>query len=115
MKCAQTCVWILRIRTRHAVALCCAVWLSKPVVNIDLYVHRLNFRLNQACKDVLNEMCTDVCVDPENQDKACGGTVLRCLADKIDDVNDDACKQELLYFQKMEVSNAIHADAVIML
>lgn len=64
---------------------------------------RLNFRLNQACKDVLNEMCTDVCVDPENQDKACGGTVLRCLADKIDDVNDDACKQELLYFQKMEV------------
>ena len=39
-------------------------------------------------------------------DKACGGTVLRCLADKIDDINDDSCKKELLYFQKMEVSLA---------
>jgi len=47
-----------------------------------------------------------VCPDEENMDKACGGTVLRCLADKIDDINDDTCKQELLYFQKMEVSLA---------
>lgn len=51
-------------------------------------------------------MCTDVCVEAENEDKACGGTVLRCLADKIDDVTDDNCKQELLYFQKMEVRQA---------
>ena len=51
-------------------------------------------------------MCTDVCVEAENEDKACGGTVLRCLADKIDDVTDDNCKQELLYFQKMEVIQA---------
>jgi len=48
----------------------------------------------------------NVCPDEENMDKACGGTVLRCLADKIDDINDDTCKQELLYFQKMEVSLA---------
>lgn len=48
----------------------------------------------------------NVCLDEENTDKACGGTVLRCLADKIDDINDDTCKQELLYFQKMEVSLA---------
>lgn len=48
-------------------------------------------------------MCQDVCADDENETKACGGTVLRCLADKIDDVSDDNCKQELLYFQKMEV------------
>lgn len=48
----------------------------------------------------------NVCLDEENMDKACGGTVLRCLADKIDDINDDTCKQELLYFQKMEVTSA---------
>ena len=52
-------------------------------------------------------MCTDVCVEAENEDQACGGTVLRCLADKIDDVTDDNCKQELLYFQKMEVIQAL--------
>ena len=49
-------------------------------------------------------MCLDACAEPEDKDKACGGTVLRCLADKIDDVTDDNCKQELLYFQKMEAS-----------
>ena len=67
---------------------------------------RLNYRLTRACEADLNTMCTDVCVEAENEDKACGGTVLRCLADKIDDVTDDNCKQELLYFQKMEVRSA---------
>jgi Golgi apparatus protein 1 len=66
----------------------------------------LNYRLTQACGEVLKEVCVNVCPDEENMDKACGGTVLRCLADKIDDINDDTCKQELLYFQKMEVSLA---------
>ena len=42
-------------------------------------------------------------MDEGNVDKACGGTVLRCLGDKIDDITDEACKSELLYFQKMEV------------
>lgn len=42
-------------------------------------------------------------MEEEHVDKACGGTVLRCLADKIEDITDDACKSELLYFQKMEV------------
>ena len=65
---------------------------------------RLNFRLTQACGEVLKEVCTDVCMDEGNVDKACGGTVLRCLGDKIDDITDEACKSELLYFQKMEVS-----------
>ena len=52
---------------------------------------------------MLKEVCTDVCMDESNVDKACGGTVLRCLGDKIDDITDEACKSELLYFQKMEV------------
>ena len=42
-------------------------------------------------------------MDEGNVDKACGGTVLRCLGDKIEDIPDEACKSELLYFQKMEV------------
>lgn len=42
-------------------------------------------------------------MEEEHVDKACGGTVLRCLADKIEDITDEACKSELLYFQKMEV------------
>jgi len=55
----------------------------------------------------------NVCPDEENMDKACGGTVLRCLADKIDDINDDTCKQELLYFQKMEVGLAGQASRFV--
>ena len=52
---------------------------------------------------MLKEVCTEVCMEEEHVDKACGGTVLRCLADKIEDITDEACKSELLYFQKMEV------------
>ena len=83
----------------------CAVK-GHPSVTSRVFLRcRLNFRLTQACGDVLKEVCTDVCLDEENVDKACGGTVLRCLADKIDDITDDGCKSELLYFQKMEVSS----------
>lgn len=67
--------------------------------------YRLNFRLTQACDQVLKEVCTEVCMEEEHVDKACGGTVLRCLADKIEDITDEACKSELLYFQKMEVKD----------
>ena len=63
--------------------------------------------MTQACGEVLKEVCTNVCLDEENVDKACGGTVLRCLADKIDDITDDECKSELLYFQKMEVGSML--------
>ena len=33
----------------------------------------------------------------------CGGKVLRCLTDKIDDIKAEACKKEVYYFEKMEV------------
>ena len=29
--------------------------------------------------------------------------MLRCLTDKIDDINAEACKKEVYYFEKMEV------------
>lgn len=35
----------------------------------------------------------------------CGGTVLRCLTDKKEDIKSEACQKEVLYFEKMEVSN----------
>ena len=31
--------------------------------------------------------------------------MLRCLTDKIDDIDDEACKKEVYYYEKMEVSN----------
>ncbi len=35
----------------------------------------------------------------------CGGTVLRCLTDKKEEIKSEACQKEVLYFEKMEVSN----------
>ena len=35
--------------------------------------------------------------------QVCGGKVLRCLTDKIDDIKADACRKEVHYFEKMEV------------
>jgi Golgi apparatus protein 1 len=35
----------------------------------------------------------------------CGGTVLRCLTDNRADIQDASCQQEVLYFEKMEVSD----------
>ncbi len=37
--------------------------------------------------------------------KVCGGAVLRCLTDKRDEISAEACKQEVLYFEKMEVND----------
>lgn len=87
------------------------MYVSFPIIKYRLC--RLNYRLTRACQTDLHEMCQDVCAEDENESKACGGTVLRCLADKIDDVTDDNCKQELLYFQKMEVSKAPCASPLL--
>ena len=35
--------------------------------------------------------------------KVCGGKVLRCLTDKMDNIKAEACKKEVYYFEKMEV------------
>lgn len=37
--------------------------------------------------------------------QVCGGKVLRCLTDKADDIQDEGCRKEVYYFEKMEVSN----------
>jgi golgi apparatus protein 1 len=38
--------------------------------------------------------------------------VLRCLTERMDDVKSDGCRKEVLYFQKMEVSN-YHNDVIL--
>mmetsp|Transcript_18814 Transcript_18814/g.52452 ORF Transcript_18814/g.52452 Transcript_18814/m.52452 type:complete len:892 (-) Transcript_18814:83-2758(-) len=65
--------------------------------------YRLNFRLHRACEVDVNELCSDVCSPFQGQ--ACGGTVLRCLTDNREKIQDEACKHEVFYFIKMEVSD----------
>eukprot|EP00798_Chlamydomonas_sp_ICE-L_P010489 gene10489-8455_t len=69
--------------------------------------YRLNFRLNSACQKDVKALCPSVCQmsDAGIPDQVCGGKVLRCLTDKLEDITDEACKQEVNYFEKMEVSN----------
>ncbi len=37
--------------------------------------------------------------------QVCGGAVLRCLTDKREELSSEACKKEVLYFEKMEVND----------
>jgi hypothetical protein len=44
--------------------------------------------------------------------QVCGGTVLRCLTQKKDEIKSEACRKEVFYFEKMEVSN-YHNDVIL--
>lgn len=33
--------------------------------------------------------------------QTCGGKVLRCLTDKMEDIGDEACRKEVYYFEKV--------------
>ena len=46
--------------------------------------------------------CADACTST-SIDQPCGGTVLRCLTEKLDEITDAECKKEVFYFIKMEV------------
>lgn len=37
--------------------------------------------------------------------QSCGGRVLRCLTEKQDQLSSQACKDEVFYFEKMEVND----------
>ena len=63
---------------------------------------RLNYRLSTACHGTITEKCADACTSTSIE-QPCGGTVLRCLSDKLDEITNEECKKEVFYFQKMEV------------
>ncbi|KAF8068300.1 hypothetical protein HT031_001987 [Scenedesmus sp. PABB004] len=65
--------------------------------------YRLNFRLRKACDKDISKLCKDVC--SPKQDQVCGGTVLRCLTEHLDELASEGCRKEVHYFEKMEVSN----------
>ncbi|GFR44890.1 hypothetical protein Agub_g6234 [Astrephomene gubernaculifera] len=65
--------------------------------------YRFNFRLKKACQKDVEKLCPGLC--QTNDGSPCGGKVLRCLTDKIDDIGDEGCKKEVYYYEKMEVSN----------
>ena len=63
---------------------------------------RLNYRLSTACHVTITEKCADAC-SSTSIEQPCGGTVLRCLTEKMEEITDEECKKEVFYFQKMEV------------
>ena len=65
--------------------------------------YRLNFRLQKACAADVSTMCSDACAPYLGQ--ACGGSVLRCLQDKMDTIVNEDCRTEVFYFVKMEVTD----------
>eukprot|EP00878_Enallax_costatus_P020866 GHUV01022075.1.p1 GENE.GHUV01022075.1~~GHUV01022075.1.p1 ORF type:complete len:715 (+),score=210.45 GHUV01022075.1:1362-3506(+) len=72
--------------------------------------YRFNFRLKKMCKGDIERVCKDVCHPDEDQ--VCGGQVLRCLTEKLDELKSEDCRKEVYYFQKMEVSN-YHNDVIL--
>jgi len=65
--------------------------------------YRLNFRLDKACSADVEALCKTACNREEGQ--ICGGKVLRCLTDHRAELKSESCKQEVLYFEKMEVTD----------
>lgn len=54
-----------------------------------------------ACHETIQDKCADACTSP-TIDQPCGGTVLRCLTEKLEEIADAECKKEVFYFVKME-------------
>ena len=64
--------------------------------------YRLNYRLKIACDKDMQAVCDGACFE---DGQACGGTMLRCLQDNIDDLESAECRKEVQYFVKMEVTD----------
>ena len=63
--------------------------------------YRLNFKLAEACKRDTDHLCPNMC----EAFQACGGQVLRCLTEKSEQIEAKACRDEVFYFKKMEVTD----------
>jgi len=62
--------------------------------------YRLNYRLNKACDAEIDDMCADVCSPFQGQ--ACGGTVIKCLTEKEENITNTDCRNELFGVEKKE-------------
>jgi hypothetical protein len=62
--------------------------------------YRLNYRLNKACDAEIDDLCADVCSPFQGQ--ACGGTVIKCLTEKGDNITNTDCRTELFGIEKRE-------------
>jgi hypothetical protein len=54
----------------------------------------------RACKPDVAALCKDVCKIQEGE--VCGGKVLSCLTERVDDINNAGCRKEVMYFMRME-------------
>ena len=64
---------------------------------------RLNYRLSVACEQDVEALCAQECHPAMGQ--SCGGRVLRCLTEKQDQLSSQSCRDEVFYFEKMEVND----------
>ncbi len=64
--------------------------------------YRLNFRLKEACMPDVAAHCKEL-EHTCSRDKGCSGRVLQCLRAHVDELQGEDCKEEVLYFLKMEV------------
>ncbi len=55
----------------------------------------------RACKPDVGALCKDLCKVQDGE--VCGGKVLGCLTERVDDINSAGCRKEVMYFMKMEV------------
>uniref|UniRef100_A0A7S0YM23 Golgi apparatus protein 1 n=1 Tax=Polytomella parva TaxID=51329 RepID=A0A7S0YM23_9CHLO len=65
--------------------------------------YRLNFRLKHACSADVDILCPNKC--SEQPGVICGGLVLQCLQQNQANISKESCKEEVLYYQLMEVSD----------
>ena len=74
-----------------------------PPSQLPPWTCRLNYRLSVACEQDVDSLCAQECHSSMGQ--SCGGRVLRCLTEKQEQLSSQACKDEVFYFEKMEVND----------
>eukprot|EP01023_Acetabularia_acetabulum_P062960 TRINITY_DN783_c0_g2_i1.p1 TRINITY_DN783_c0_g2~~TRINITY_DN783_c0_g2_i1.p1 ORF type:complete len:858 (-),score=205.30 TRINITY_DN783_c0_g2_i1:1114-3687(-) len=67
--------------------------------------YRLNYRLYNACKQDKENLCSGECQSENDQTGSCGGRVLQCLTQNIDNIQQQDCSNEVMYFIKMEITD----------
>ncbi|CAI5492080.1 unnamed protein product [Closterium sp. Naga37s-1] len=76
---------------------------------------RLNFRLNHACFEDVQHLCINACAPPGVEGamaaaaaaagQACGGAVLKCLSEKVSQLQNAECREEVFYFERRTVED----------